>query len=86
MASPLSGIGGGGREVGWLGRPSCSLRTDVLKSKYHEVKENQFPITFKPQGYTEDKLRDSIAGVEVVSQTPPLLPVTLAGAPLPRMP
>lgn len=72
------GLGMGAREVGWFRRLSCSLRTGVLKSKYHEVKENQFPITFKPQGYTKDKLREQHHGSwKQVSQVPPLLPSDL---------
>lgn len=32
---------------------SQPLKRDLLKSKGHRVKENQFPVTLKPQAYTK---------------------------------
>lgn len=47
---------------GWLGRSSYNLKLYPFESKDHKVKENQFPITSKPQGYTEREAGGSAMG------------------------
>lgn len=58
MPTLCRGLGVGSQEVGWLGKASCTLKLDLLKSKDHKVKENQFPITLSPKVTQKDKLRE----------------------------
>lgn len=70
---PFSGAGSGGKSGGGLAE-EIQLYPEIrpLKFQDHKVKENQFLITFKPQGYRKISTEQYLRGLKAHPSVLPL--------------